>query len=109
MLTSLDLTPLAVADFLDGLRFSFVDRSQFCSGLASRFQKFVKFRVDRERVPPVRSLNEQGHGPHNQGGNRMPVERARLRQKPEYSVEDNNNKGRRMAGKASDSRGPLSW
>jgi hypothetical protein len=54
-LKSLYLTPLAVADFLDDLRLSLVDRSQFCSGLASRFQKFVKFRVDRERVPPVRS------------------------------------------------------
>ena len=109
MLTSLDLTPLAVADFLDDLRLSFVDRSQFCSGLASRFQKFVKFRVDRERVPPVRPLDEQRHGPNDQGGNRMPVKCARLRQKPKYAVEDNDNKGRRMAGKASDSRGPLSW
>jgi hypothetical protein len=42
----------------------------------SRFQKFVKFRVDRQRIPPIRSLDEQGHGPHNQGGNRMPVECA---------------------------------
>ena len=62
------------------------------------FQEFVKLRVDRERVPPVRSLDEQRHGPYNQGGDRMPVECARLRQKPEHSVEDDNNKGRRMAG-----------
>jgi len=108
-LKSLYLTPLAVADFLDDLRLSLVDRSQFCSGLASRFQKFVKFRVDRERVPPVRSLDEQRHGPNDQRGNRMPVKCARLRQKPKYAVEDNDNKGRRMAGKASDSRDPLSW
>ena len=61
------------------------------------------------RIPPIRSLDEQGHGPHNQGGNRMPVECAWLRQKPEYSVEDDNNKGCRMVGKVADDRGPLSW
>jgi hypothetical protein len=47
-------------------------------------------------------LDEQRHGPNDQGGNRMPVKCARLRQKPKYAVEDNDNKGRRMAGKASD-------
>ena len=109
MLSSVDLTSLAVSNFLDGFRLSFVDGGQFGSGLAIGFEKFIKLRVYRKRVPPVRSLDEQRHSPYNQSGNRMPVERARLRQKPEYSVEDNNNKGRRMAGKASDSRGPLSW
>jgi hypothetical protein len=109
MLSSVDLTSLAVSNFIDGFRLSFVDGGQFGSGLAIGFEKFIKLRVYRKRVPPVRSLDEQRHSPYNQSGNRMPVERARLLPKPKHSVEDNDDKGRRMAGEVSDSGSPLSW
>ena len=64
--------------------------------------------LDCERVTPIRSLYEQGHGPHNQGGNCMPVEICRLKNEPNNCVNDYDYKSRRMTGEVADRRCPLS-
>lgn len=39
----------------------------------------------------------------------MPIECARFEQKPEYSIKNDNYKGRRMAGEVADGSSPSSW
>ena len=50
---------------------------------------FIKFRMDRERISSICSLNEN-RCPHNQRCNCIPIECDRLIREPEYSVQYNN-------------------
>ncbi len=73
------IAPAGFADLggsmaLDSFRFQLVETHQFRSGLLVDTQQLVQLGVQRQGIPPVGSLDKQGHGPHHQRRDGVPVE-----------------------------------